>query len=155
MRHTHGIRQLTVTGRAAARTLRDNRLFTGTAGGYHPETSLRVCVGMFVFLEVVFWVCFVFVLLLDCHSADRILVPQPGTKTRPTAVKAWTSGLPGNPLEVVFWKQWLVCLAVRSSLSLPDGTQDTQLEREKVKGNEAQVWADGNGVEITTVDCDA
>ena len=66
-----------------------------------------------------------------------------------------TSGPPGNSLEVVFWKQWLVCLAVRSALSLPDGTQDPQPEREKVKGNEAQVRADGNGVEITTVDCDA
>ena len=48
-----------------------------------------------------------------------------------------------------------MCLAVRSALSLPDGTQDPQPEREKVKGNEAQVRADGNGVEITTVDCDA
>lgn len=51
-------------------------------------------------------------------------------------MKAWGASQverQATPWKLVFWKQWLVCLAVRSALSLPDGTQDTQLEGKSEK----------------------
>lgn len=51
----------------------------------------------------------------------------------------------------LFWKWRLMCLWVESSLSLPDRNSHSNEPRDR-SGKEQNQLADGNGVEITTVD---